>query len=383
MQELREGASGLKVWPILGIAFIQFTFLLGHWFLYNAWVAFCGHPAPAADLALRAVLLVLACSFVVATLLSFYVANLLVSAIYRIAAIWVGFLNFLFCGACMAWLAWWALLLSRIDPAAARHRPLVAWFFLDVALAVGIYGLLNARRVRIRQVAVSLGNLPQAWRGRRALLISDLHLGHVNGAAFSKRIAAQAARLNPDVIFIPGDVFDGTKADPDRLAAPFRRLSPPFGIYFSTGNHDEFGDTAHFLAAITRAGIRVLSNEKVVVDGLQILGVPYHDTTYPIRLRASLEALGLDRSSASILLSHVPNRLPIVERAGVSLQLSGHTHGGQFFPFTWLTRRIFGKFTHGLNSFGALQVYTSYGAGTWGPPMRVGTSAEMVLLTFE
>jgi hypothetical protein len=79
----------------------------------------------------------------------------------------------------------------------------------------------------------------------------------------------------------------------------------------------------------------------------------------------------------------MPSRLPIVERAGVSLQLSGHTHGGQFAPFNWFTRRVFGKFTHGMNRFGALQVYTSTGAGTWGPPMRVGTHPEIVLLTFE
>lgn len=109
MQELREGAYGLKAWPVLGIAFIQCTFLLDNWFLYHAWVAFCGHPAAAADLALRAVLLVLACSFVVAALLSFYSANLLVKAIYRLAAVWMGFLNFLLWGACLSWLSWWVL----------------------------------------------------------------------------------------------------------------------------------------------------------------------------------------------------------------------------------------------------------------------------------
>jgi hypothetical protein len=126
----------------------------------------------------------------------------------------------------------------------------------------------------------------------------------------------------------------------------------------------------------------VLNNERVVVDGLHILGIPYHDSNYPIRMRAALEAMRVPRGEASILLSHVPNRLPIVEQAGVSLQLSGHTHGGQIFPFTWVVRRAFGKFTYGLHRFGALQVYTSYGAGTWGPPMRVGTHPEMVLLTF-
>jgi predicted MPP superfamily phosphohydrolase len=383
MQELEQGDPRLKAWPVLGIAFIEFIFLLAHWFLYSAWVAFCGTPSQPVDLALRAALLVLACSFVFAAMFSFYSASLLVTAIYRLAAVWLGFLNFLFCGACLAWLTWWAMVLSGIDPSVARHRPLVAWFFLDVAIAVGTYGLLNARHVRIRRVAIRLSNLPQSWRGRRALLISDLHLGHVNQASFCKRVVAKAGRLNPDIIFFPGDVFDGAKTDPDRLSAPFQQLSPPLGMYFSTGNHDEFGDTPHFLAVLKQAGIRILNNEKVVVDGLQILGVPYHDTTFPLRLRANLEALHIDRATASILLNHVPNRLPIVEEAGIGLQLSGHTHGGQIFPFTWLTRRVFGKFTHGLHSFGALQVYTSYGAGTWGPPMRVGTTPEMVLITFE
>jgi predicted MPP superfamily phosphohydrolase len=260
---------------------------------------------------------------------------------------------------------------------------LIAFAFLGLAVATGFYGLVNARVIRIRRLHIHLANLPSSWRGRKALLASDLHLGHINGAHFSRRIAALSARLQPDIVFIAGDVFDGTRANAERMAAPLRELTPPLGVYFSTGNHDEFGDAAGFLAALRHAGIRVLANEKVIVDGLQIAGVPYHDTTYPQRFKANLEALNIDRAAASILISHVPNRLPIVEQAGIGLQLSGHTHGGQFAPFTWLTRRIFGKFTYGLNSFGSLQVYTSYGAGTWGPPLRVGTSPEVVLFTFE
>jgi predicted MPP superfamily phosphohydrolase len=129
--------------------------------------------------------------------------------------------------------------------------------------------------------------------------------------------------------------------------------------------------------------MKVLNNQKVTVDGLHIAGVPFGDSTSPIRLRATLEGMHLDPGEASILLNHMPSRLPIVERAGVSLQLSGHTHGGQLFPFNLPTRRVFGRFTWGLHKFGNLQVYTSTGAGTWGPPMRVGTHPEIVLLTFE
>jgi predicted MPP superfamily phosphohydrolase len=377
----------LKAWPVLGIVFMQGILCLAHWFIFHTVVVFWGNLGPVATRGLRTALILLAFSFIVAALLSFRFSNPLVTTIYKIAAVWLGFLNFFFLAACLSWLVSLALQLSPpgldLSPAVPHLRPLIAAAFFILAFLTGLYGLLNARSIRIRHVPVKLPNLPPSWRGRTALLISDLHLGHVNGQGFARRIARLAARLHPDVIFLPGDLFDGTKSDPDNLVAPFKLLSPPFGIYYSTGNHDEFGDAAHYAAALTRTGIRVLASEKVTVDGLQILAVAYGDSIFPLRLRATLEDLRLDRGQASILLNHVPNRLPIVEQAGVSLQLSGHTHGGQLFPYTWFTRRIFGKFTHGMHRFGALQVYTSTGVGTWGPPMRVGTHPEVVLLQFE
>lgn len=370
----------MRAWPVLGITCIQSFLLLVHLFLYWTWVEFCGTPSRPAAAVFMALLFLLACSFVVAALLSFFFAGWLVTTIYKVAAFWLGFLNYFFFAACLSWLV--LGMLQIVHSPVEIYRPAIAWTCLSLAIAVAVYGLVNARWVRIRRIPVKLPNLPSAWRGRTALLATDLHLGHVNGFRFSKRMAALMTELRPDVIFLAGDFFDGTKVDPMYLASPLASVKPPFGIYFATGNHDEFGDTPRYLAALKSAGVRVLANEKVVVEGLQILGVPYHDTTYPMRMRAVLEAMQIDRATPSILINHVPNRLPIVEQAGVSLQLSGHTHGGQFAPFTWLTRRIFGKFTYGLNPFGALQVFTSYGAGTWGPPMRVGTSPEVVLITF-
>jgi predicted MPP superfamily phosphohydrolase len=370
----------LKAWPVLAIAFIESALFLGHWFIYRTLVVFfAGCITPAATLALRDTLFLLAFTFMAAALLGFRFANPLVSLFYKIAAIWLGIFDFFVLAAFLCRAADFAESLTGLH----RNRPAVAILFFSLALLVSCYGLINARWIRIRRVPIHLPNLPSSWRGRTALLFSDFHLGHINGVGFSRRIAAMAARLNPDIVLIPGDLFDGTKCDPDRLAAPLKQLSPPFGIFFSTGNHDEFGGAAQYTSAITRAGIRVLTNENVTVDGLQIIGIPYHDSTFPIRVKATLEALRPAQGQACILLNHAPTRLPIVENAGVSLQVSGHTHGGQVFPCTWFTRRIFGKFTHGLHNFGALQVYTSYGAGTWGPPMRVGTRSEIVLITFE
>jgi predicted MPP superfamily phosphohydrolase len=128
--------------------------------------------------------------------------------------------------------------------------------------------------------------------------------------------------------------------------------------------------------------VRVLSTEKVEVDGLQILGVPYRNAAGG-KLALALDSMGLDRERASILLVHAPDHPEIAEAAGVSLQLSGHTHLGQFVPWSWMARRIYRQFVYGLSRIGKMQVFTSSGAGTWGPPLRLGSNPEIVMLQFE
>jgi predicted MPP superfamily phosphohydrolase len=362
---------------------MQALLFLAHWFVFHTIVVFWGDAGSAATLALRSTLFTLAFSFIVAALLSYRFSNPLITALYRVAAVWLGFLNYFFFAACLCWVANLVLWLTPLASSRLHERPFIAAVLFAVAFVASIYGLLNALGIRVRRIAIHLPNLPASWHGRTALVISDLHLGNINRAGFSRRIARMAAALHPDIVFIPGDFFDGTRLDPERMAAPFRELTPPLGMYFSTGNHDEYGDLPHYLESLKKSGIHILSNEMVIVDGVAILGVPYGESTHLLHMSSTLEGMHLAPSRPSILLNHVPNRLPIAEQAGVSLQISGHTHGGQLFPFTWFTRRAFGKFTYGLQRFGAMQVYTSCGAGTWGPPMRVGTHPEIVLITFE
>ena len=133
----------------------------------------------------------------------------------------------------------------------------------------------------------------------------------------------------------------------------------------------------------TAAGVRVLSNEKVEVDGLQIIGVPYSNATQKGHLASALQSIRLDRDRASILLVHAPDHPEVAEAAGVSLQLSGHTHLGQFVPWSWFARRMYRQFVYGLSRIGKMQVFTSSGAGTWGPPLRLGSNPEIVMLQFE
>jgi uncharacterized protein len=372
----------LKFRLVRAIIIVQSFLCLAHWFMYRTWVDFWRPMTLPAEHVLQIAFAVLSMIFVIASLLSFRFFNPAVRLFYHLAALWLGVANFLFVGAWTAWLVDLILRFSVSTTTRIADRPYISGSLLLLSIATAIYGLVNARMIRVRRVTVELPNLPQSWRGRQALLVSDVHLGHVNQIGFARRITAMARELNPATIFLAGDLFDGSKVDAHRWVAPLLELKPPLGVFFAGGNHEEFGGAANFEDALRAGGIRVLHHECADVDGLRVAGVPYRQAI-PQQTHAFLEGLKLKDGPASILLNHVPNRLPLAEHAGISLQLSGHTHGGgQMFPFNFIARRAFGKFTYGLQRFGKMQVYTSSGAGTWGPPMRVGTNPEIVLLTF-
>jgi predicted MPP superfamily phosphohydrolase len=293
--------------------------------------------------------------------------------------VWLGLVSFLFVAAVASWGVYGIASLAGVQ--IDFHR-LVQWTF-GAAFIVGLAGVINAGWTRITRATVHLANLPESWRGRKAALISDLHLGHVRNGNFLRRMVAKVLKEGPDAIFIAGDLYDGTYIDAARAAEPLIKLTAPHGVYFVAGNHEQFGDDSKYLQAVKSAGVRVLHNEKVEADGLQIVGVPYNHATRGEQLASALKSVRLDRERASVLLVHAPDHPEVAEAAGVSLQLSGHTHLGQFIPWSWFARKIYRQFVYGLSWIGKMQVFTSSGAGTWGPPLRLGSNPEIVVLQFE
>jgi uncharacterized protein len=367
--------------PIAGFLIVfQAILILIHAALYSTWLFFWGAPVSSgAAAALPVALAVLSVSFVAASLTAHRFFNPLVRALYTVSAVWLGFVNFFFLAAVASWVAYGLPLAFGIH--LDRHAVAAACFGLG--LLAGICAIVNASWTRVVRVSVKLPNLPDTWRGRRAAVISDLHLGHVRNAGFLRRILRKLSRLRPDVLFIPGDVFDGTPVDIDQIVTPWAEFSAPLGAYFIAGNHEQFTDPRRFVDAIQRSGIRVVDNEKIVVDGLQIVGVGDRDSTNVERFRSILGRAAVDPDVASVLLVHNPNRLPLAAEAGISLQISGHTHLGQFFPWTGVVSRMYAPFAYGLHYLGEMAVYTSSGVGTWGPPMRLGSNPEIVLIQFE
>src|SRR3984957_2485018 len=369
--KVRKGLFGF-------IAIIQSVLFLAHFFLYQTWTfSVAGHASR--DHWAQLILGFLSVSFVAASVLAFRYTNSILRAFYRAAAVWLGLLTFLVVAAAGSWII---LAISRLAGLDVNFHRMVEVLF-SAAVVVGLYGVVNASWTRITRTTVKLANLPEVWRGRKAALISDVHLGHVRNGSFLRRMVAKILKEDPDLIFIAGDLFDGTAIDAGQATEPLQQLTAPHGVYFVAGNHDQFGDDSKYLRAVAKAGVRVLSNEKVEVEGLQIVGVPYRNATQDGHLASVLRGVRLDRERASILLIHAPDHPATAEAAGVSLQLSGHTHLGQFIPWSWMARRMYRQFVYGLSRIGKMQIFTSSGAGTWGPPLRLGSNPEIVVLQFE
>lgn len=361
------------------IAVIQSILFLTHYLLYATWTFSLGGGDPAGELWVKIGLGALSVSFVAASLLAFRFSNPAVRAFYRVAAVWLGLLSFLVLAAVASWVLLAFALVARLP---FNFHELVAVLF-GLALVAGFLGVVNASWTRLTRVTVRLPNLPESWRGKTAALISDLHLGHVRNGGFLRRMIARISRESPHAIFIAGDLYDGTAIDAARAARPLEQLKAPHGVYFVAGNHEQFGDDRKYLEAVAAAGVRVLKNEQVDLDGLQVAGVPFRDAVSKSTFSSLLKRFRLDRNRASILLTHAPDHPEIAEAAGFSLQLSGHTHLGQYIPFSWIVRRIYGPFAYGLSRIGKMQVFTSSGAGTWGPPLRLGSNPEIVLMEFQ
>jgi len=343
-------------------------------FVGVTWTHFSG----TADWSARIGLTILALSFVPLMLVGWRIDHPLLRPPTTAAATAVGLLSFLFFGALAAWVADGVANAAGL-PWTLRTIGLVCFGAAGLA---ALYGFANASWIRVTSVRVALPGLPEAWVGRTAAVVTDVHLGNIRRGAFVGRIVRKLNAFSPDIVFLSGDLFDGTQLDPTQALAAWTGLRAPMGTYFVTGNHDERFARESIFAALRRAGIRILDNEAVTVDGVRVIGIHDEEASDPALLAVLLAQAGVQRAEPSILLTHQPANLAIAEAAGVGLQVSGHTHAGQFWPWNLIVARVWGPFSYGLNRLGSMWVLTSSGVGTWGPPLRVGTRSELVRVTF-
>ncbi len=172
---------------------------------------------------------------------------------------------------------------------------MLADVLFGLALLAAVAAIINASVVRITRLTVNLPGLPENWRGRTGALVSDTHLGHVHDVPFMREIVRKLNQLRPDVVFITGDMYDGTDGPIDLLAEPWKELTAPHGAYFITGNHEEFADRRKYLDAVTRSGVHVLNNEKIEIKDCSSLASTIERRTIPHVFPPSCRAPPLTR----------------------------------------------------------------------------------------
>jgi predicted MPP superfamily phosphohydrolase len=211
--------------------------------------------------------------------------------------------------------------------------------------------------------------------------ISDVHLGAVYRENFLSRSLNRINKLEPEAVFITGDLFDGMESDFSWIHAPFANLKTKKGIYYSFGNHDLYLGFNRVKDLLGNGQINILDNKLVLVDGLQIIGINYSFNQDFDLYEKILEQSGYDEAKPSILLFHEPKNTQLAAKAGIDLQLSGHTHDGQLFPFNFIAKLAYKGYGYGLFVKNGLSLIVNGGLGTWGPPMRTASRSEIVKIT--
>jgi len=283
-------------------------------------------------------------------------------------------------------LALLVLTLASAGSSAITHDSALAVPLL--ALLVTAIGFVNARRLaRVVKVDVPIAGLPQELAGYAIAQISDIHVGPTIKRAYLNAIVTKVNSLKPDAIAVTGDLVDGSVQRLAMHTAPLGRLAAPDGVFFVTGNHEYYSGAEQWIAEVRRLGLRVLLNEHVIrrrgEASLMIAGVTDYTAQHfnpAHRSDPQQAAAGApDDVAVKVLLAHQPRSAPAAADAGFDLQLSGHTHGGQFFPWNFFVP-LQQPFVAGLNRVRSLWVYTSRGTGYWGPPKRFGAPSEITLV---
>jgi predicted MPP superfamily phosphohydrolase len=366
--------------------FVFLTIILGSWTGMH-YYAFRNLAAAGVEEAiLRPALWALALSFPASRILSLRWRNGAVRVLYWIGAAWMGVIFLLCFWFFAAYLARHGLRALGWAPA-YDARPWALAVTVGVA-AMGAWGIWRALRgPKLARFEIDRRDRYGLGRELKIVQLSDIHLGITIGQGFLEKLVARVNALQPDLIFITGDLFDPEFPDDEAAGAAMAGFKARAGVFAVSGNHEFYAGLGRFAAMMARAGIPVLNNESRVVDGVQIAGI--HDQTanrFPsagVACDLPKALSGIDSSKPSLLLAHQPKEFSAAIEKNIDLIFSGHTHRGQIFPFAAVVRLSYaylgGRYRLGPRT----ELIVSSGTGFWGPPLRLGSDSQIVCVTFK
>jgi predicted MPP superfamily phosphohydrolase len=305
--------------------------------------------------------------------------SVLNSWIYTASAVWLGLLTYLVITALVI------SILVIINNFFGLNIPTkqISIILLAFAFATTIYGVYNANSPKVTNWEVNSPALSPLWKGKKIVFISDTHLGMVRQEKFMKKVVDIINKEKPDIAFNLGDLIDGPSFPYAKGMAPLNEINAPMGSYYVEGNHERYSQEYDLFKSNFPEKLNDITNKKVIVNGTQIIGIPFASGKNEDQIKKELDNVSYDKTIPSIILMHDPKDTPMLASYNASLVLSGHTHAGQFFPFTFLLDRLYGKYAYGVNYIEKTVSITSNGVGTAMPPLRVGTTPEIVVVTFK
>ncbi|PKL73499.1 MAG: metallophosphoesterase [Methanobacteriales archaeon HGW-Methanobacteriales-2] len=313
-----------------------------------------------------AALVVASISYPLATLIERVVSNDFTRIFYTLASAWMGISFYLL------FMLIIYLLLSFFFPLPRESAGIIIVVLTTIISAYSIY---NSYLLKITEIEIPLKGLKQDIK---AVHLSDIHIGSIRNSGYMERIVDETNKMDPDVVFITGDMVDGSA----RLHKHTFKAIDSFNAhaFFVTGNHETYEGLEEVFRVLGGTKLKILQEEVAEFRGVQVVGVGYsHRGDH---LKNTLSSIKIQDEKPSILLYHLPVGREEVSAAGIDLQLSGHTHNGQMIPFNFLVKLMF-PYISGFYEYNGTQLYVSQGTGTWGPPMRLGSKCELTVIQLK
>lgn len=365
--------------PIFFLSLLVAILLGAHWFLCFSFISFFSLSGSSQKIILG-FFIFLGISFILSSILAHWNDNIFFRTYYFFSGVWLGILNNFVLSAILIWLI---ILIGRFFNLNLNPTILASPIFV-IAFFLSIYGVWNALNPEIKNISVSIPNLPAEWHDKKIIQLSDVHLGHIYREKYIERIVEKINSEKTEMVLITGDLFDGMDGNLAPIIKPLEDIQTKQGVFFVTGNHETYLGLENTFTALKNSQLKIIRDEVIDVSGLKLIGISYPERNEKKDVVKVLESLKKDYfGQPNILLYHTPTNILEIKNQGINLELCGHTHVGQFFPFNLITKLVYRGYDHGLFEMGNYTLYTSNGAGTWGPTMRIGNTPEIVVITLR
>jgi uncharacterized protein len=355
MRTIFQFAAFMSIF-FLGFLAVNYTIFYGTYALFGV------EPG----LIFYTLLIIAAISYPVAAMIERVVSNNLTRIFYTSASAWMGISFYILTFMAIYWL------ISFIIKVPGEYAGII---IIGLSAVLSVYSLINSLYLDVNHIEIPLKGMK---KDMKVVQLSDIHIGSIRNSKYMESIVEKTNEIDPEIVFITGDMVDGSARLHTETFSSINKLKAP--VFFITGNHETYEGLDEVFRVLRNTDMTVLRDQMVECKGIQLIGVEYSFERN--HMENLLSSIKIDSDKPSIILYHLPRELKTVANAGIGLQLSGHTHAGQMFPFNYLVRLMF-PYMRGIYKYKGAYLHVSPGTGTWGPPMRLGSRCEITVIDLK